>query len=456
MKICSTRRQFIKQSSLTALGIGLGLTGGCRKSNAVNKPNIFLFLSDDHGIFDTSCYGNITAQTPHIDRLAAEGMCFYNMFTLDAMGPPSRATLYTGLHPHRHGLYMTGGSAQNNVKSLPHYLSELGYKVVLAGKFDIQPKSVFPFTCIHIDQAQEFLQKSHNQPFCLIMATRDPHAPYFPKSVRTGGIDPDELQLAPYIVDGPKTRQLVAAYYANVQNMDAELGDYIELIRETGLENDTMCIYTSDNGPGLPFAKWTLYDAGLNVPFVVKWPARVESATVSKALVSFADVLPTLIESAGGREPQELDGRSFLPVLNGETNVHHEFVYGAHTHQGVTSGGIYPIRSVRSIRYKYIRNLQPDNLFTNKITEGCECCSGIDADQCWAEWKKLAETNPQVAKLVEKYQKRPAEEFYDLQNDPFELNNLAGYTEYQKPMLELRKHLTIWIKKQNDPLAHRI
>ncbi|MDZ7722267.1 MAG: sulfatase [candidate division KSB1 bacterium] len=451
MSVCTTRRKFIKNA---ALGCAVGLSGvsiHCKKSEK-NKPNIFLFLSDDHGLFETGCYGNDTVQTPHIDQLASEGLRFTRMFTAEAMCSPARAMLYTGLFPHRNGLHQNHSKANADIKSLPHYLKTLGYRVILAGKIHVEPASVFPFEYIEKEETEEYISGNHDQPFCLIYATKNPHAPYFPEPPPEGGHHPEKIKIPPYLINAPHTREMVAAYYNKVKDMDKEVGQCRELLRKHNLEDRTVFIYASDNGPGLPFAKWTLYEAALNVPFVVKWPGVTRKNTVTDAMCQFTDVVPTFIEMAGGKVTGNLDGSSFLKVLKGNTKTHREYVYGTHTNEGIKQGSRYPIRSVRSSRYKYILNLNPNHTFTNNITEGHSPRPGLDADEAWYEWMRLAENDQEIADRMNHYQHRPPEELYDLENDPYEQSNIINDPERQHELKTLRKELRAWMLQQKDPL----
>ena len=324
--------------------------------------------------------------------------------------------------------------------------------MIVDGKIHVEPNSVFPFEYIEKKETEKYISGNPDQPFCLIYATKNPHAPYFPKPPSKGGHDPEQIKIPPYLIDAPKTREMVAAYYNKVKDMDQELGQCREQLQKHGLEDNTVFIYTSDHGPGLPFAKWTLYEAALNVPFIVKWPGVIQNNTVTHAMCQFTDVVPTLIEMTGGAVPDNLDGCSFLNVLKGSSSNHQEYIYGTHTNQGINQGSEFPIRSIRSSRYKYIRNLKPEHTFTNNITEGHSPRPGLDADEAWYEWMRLAENNPSTAERMQHYQQRPPEELYDLEHDPHEQNNLINAPEIQRALKTLEKKLRTWMEQQQDPL----
>ncbi len=414
------------------------------------KPNIVFLLSDDHGILDSGCYGNKVLRTPNIDSLAREGMRFTRAFTATAMCTPTRSMLYTGLFPHRNGAHPNHSAIRPGVRTLPHYLSQLGYRVALAGKKHIKPLKSFPFEFLPLNDVGKHVAKVGTKPFCLVIATHDPHGPY--KKLPPGeGYDPAKVELPPYLVDTPETRQTLAYYSNSVAALDRQVGQYLDILRKRRLEENTLFLYASDNGTGFPFAKWTLYDAGLNLPFIARWPGRIEPGAVTDAMVSYVDVLPTFIRVAGGTPPETLDGRSFLPVLNGKKTEHRELIFGTHTTKGIISGSEFPLRCVRTKTYKYIRNLNPDGAFTNIVTHG-RMGKEANAAAYWQSWLKLARNDPFAARRVKMYQHRPAEELYDLRSDPYELKNIAKEPSQKGLLASLRNHLKKWTKQQGDPL----
>jgi uncharacterized sulfatase len=426
-----------------------------------SRPNILLVFSDDHGILDSGCYGNQICRTPNVDHLAAAGLRFTRVFTPTAMCAPSRSTLYTGLYPHRHGAHPNHSRTREGIKSLPVYLKPLGYRVGLAGKTHIKPRKVYPFEYMKRDEIEGFITQDKNQPFFLSFCTNDPHTP-FKKPEPGKGHDRAKIKLPPYLVDTPLTRTLFDNYYTSIEALDTQLGEVMQLLDRLKIRETTLVIYVSDHGAGVPFAKWTLYDAGLNVPTIVSWPGKVRVG-VTEAMISFVDFLPTCIELAGGKPPETIDGRSFLGVLDGSKKSHHDAIFGAHTTKGIIQGSVYPIRAIRTTTHKYIRNFNPEGTFENLITRGFPTkgkhrkknqTDVIDRSSAiWPEWQKFAEKDPKAARRVELYRRRPAEELYDLRTDPFEMNNLAAKAQHKEVLNNLRTRLAKWMKQQNDPLA---
>jgi arylsulfatase A-like enzyme len=222
------------------------------------------------------------------------------------------------------------------------------------------------------------------------------------------------------------------------------MGRIDRLAQEAFGTNDFIFVYSADHGAQWPFGKWNLYDAGIRVPLIVRWPGRIKAGVRTGAMVSWVDLIPTLIDLAGGSVPAGLDGRSFAGVLLGKTNHHREVIYTTHSGDGTMN--IYPIRSVRTERYKYIRNLRPDCYHSNHS----DIQRKDGAGAYWDSWDAVAATNAVAAAVVAKYYQRPAEEFYDLEKDPEEQNNLAGNPEYQTQIKQLSSRLDGWMAEQGD------
>jgi uncharacterized sulfatase len=419
-----------------------------------SRPNILLILSDDQSVSDNSCYGNQNIRTPHIDALAARGMRFTRAFTSTAMCTPSRSQLYTGLYPQKNGAHGNHMPVKAGVKSLPHYLKPLGYAVALAGKVHVGPKGNFPFRHLSLEEGvvKQYLEtcKKQRKPFCLIVALHEPHGPYSPPNALD--VYQKDLKPPPWQFDTPRARRKRRAYANAIDSLDKKVGRLSALLKEIDLEEDTLVIYTSDHGNGV-FAKYELYDAGLRVPFIASWPGRIAEGLSNEAMIQFVDVLPTFIELAGARPPEELDGRSFVKTFSGSRR-HRLKVYGAHTNKGINYGGEYPKRSVRGPRYKLIVNFRPDNTFSSPFTGGGDGPrrGRSKAALFWKDIETLSKQDENMKARSFFYQHRPREELYDLTTDPFELHNLAGEPRYQKLLEDLKSDLLKWMLHQKDIL----
>lgn len=423
------------------------------RTDATSRPHIVIFLTDDHSQADLSPYGGRGIRTPNMQRLADAGMVFHSAYVASPSCAPSRAALLTGLMPARNGAEPNHAKPRPEVKKWPAYFKELGYEVAAFGKVSHYRHTVdygfdhFAHDTFHdhaaIPAAMNWLrarQTNNARPLCLFVGSNWPHVPWPEKDL---GYDPSELKLPGGSVDTPETRQWRARYAAAVSKADLELGTVREAAREC-LGTNALFLFTSDHGAQWPFAKWNCYEAGVRVPLIVSWPGRVRPGTRTEAMVSWVDLLPTLVEAAGGAAPANLDGQSFLPVLLGKTSAHRDRIFT--THSGDGRWNVYPIRAVRSGQWKYIRNLHPEYAFTTHI----DLAGNLGQRPYFSTWEMAASSNAHAAAVVQRYHARPAEELYDLSSDPEELNNLAKQSGRAKVLAELRGELDQWLKAQGD------
>ncbi len=423
-----------------------------------------IVIGDDMAWHDCAPYGNKAIRTPNMAKLAEEGMCFDAMFTATAMCAPTRQQLYTGMYPVRSGAYPNHSKVYDGVRSIVHHLKDLGYRVGLIGKTHFGPRESFPFEIIgnSVDKSEvadvraisRFVNRDVAQPYCLIVASNEPHGPW--NKGDASAYKADELAVPPYLVDCPETREAMTKYYAEITFLDGQLGDCMKVVDESGRRDNTIVIFTSEQGTSFPSGgKWTCYDTGLKTAFIVRWPAKVRPGSRTNAMTQYVDVVPTLIEAAGGNPGtiktgradahgnNDFDGRSLLGVLLGQTDQHRDYVYGVHTTRGINSGSAcYPVRSVRSDRYKYIWNPSHETVFYNAVSTGPHTLLAV--------WAERGERDSHAAFLARRYQHRPAEELYDVQNDPFELNNLAGDPALAEVKSQLRRELELWMEQQGD------
>jgi uncharacterized sulfatase len=425
-----------------------------------SRPNIVLMFGDDLTWHDVGPYGGYGARTPNIDRLATESLKFNRAYSASPTCTPSRSAMFTGLYPVRNGAHANHSLVKEGVRSLPQYLKDLGYRVVIAGKTHFGPREQFPFEYLEgsnvmppgkrevlwTDLGVEAIDKllaTHDkaQPLCLIVAAHSPHTTW----PEVDGYDAKQLKLPPYFVDTPRTRQARARYLTDVTQLDREVGKVDASLAKHGYADSTMFLFTSDQGAQFPFGKWNLYDAGIKVPLLVRWPGKTKPASTTDAMVSLIDLLPTFIEAAGAAPPADLDGRSFLGVLTGKTDVAREEIYASHT--GDKAMNQAPMRAIRRGKWKYIVNLRPDLLYTTHVTKA------PGPDGYWGSWVNRAKTDPKAAVLVDRYEHRKPEEVYDLESDPFELNNVANDPAHAATLAELREKVKQWRVQQGEDLS---
>jgi uncharacterized sulfatase len=417
-------------------------------------PNLFVFIADDHGHLDSSDAGASEFRTPTLNRLAQDGITFTHAFTASPSCAPSRAAFLTGLMPVRNGSMLNHQPPRGEVKKLPAFLQPLGYEVVAFGKvahykqahlydFDFSAHDTF-----HDDEcipaAIEFLkQRKSTKPLCLFVGTNWPHVPWPEPSSASAARAADSFPPPAAHVDTSATRRWRARYVAAVERFDRDLAlVYDEAYKRLG--RNTLFIQFSDNGAQWPFAKWNLYDAGTRTSLHAVWPGVIQPGSRSAALVSLVDLLPTLVAAAGGAPPTDIDGRSFLQLVTGHDAEFRDAVFTTHSGDGKMNE--YPMRAVRTTRWKYIRNLKPEAEFHTHIDLG----KPVDGNEYWASWVERAKTDAAAAGLVRRYGHRPAEELYDLDADPFEEQNLANDNGHAQILRELRTRLENWMHTQDD------
>ena len=235
------QRMLARIASLTAVVL---ITSGLLHAAEApgEKPNVVLFMSDDHGVADSGAYGDGTVRTPTIDRLARQSMRFSRAFAASPLCTPSRAAVHTGLMPFRNGGHKFGTPIAPDVETMPDYLRDLGYRVVLAGKSHLLPREQFPYEYVPSASAAAEILASHDRkvPLLLVVATHPPHMPW----IHNTGYDPAEVELPPYFVDTPETRRARTDYYSDVTLMDGILGQTLDALQEHGYRDNTLVVYT--------------------------------------------------------------------------------------------------------------------------------------------------------------------------------------------------------------------
>lgn len=416
------------------------------------EPNILFVIADDLTFRDIGCYGG-QAKTPNIDKLAKEGMRFTRCFQTMPMCSPTRHTLYTGLYPVKSGAYTNHTFAYDHVKSIVHYLQPLGYRVALSGKTHIGPDSVFPFeysmgkptsSVIDFDAVDKILTETADggKPFALFACSNEPHEPWNKGREFASQYDLAKIKLRPDLIDTPDTRKAFRDYLCEVSYFDKDVGRLLEMLDRHGLRENTLVMIVSEQGNTFPFAKWNLYDSGLQSAMIVRWPGKVKAAVESPAMVEYVDVTPTFVAAAGGPAPEGIDGRSFLPVLFGETQTHKPHVFGMQTTRGIYHGPHhYAIRSVRDEKFQLILNLDPAAKFQTTI----------DEKKWFRGWETLAKAgDKKAAETLARYSHRPAVELYDIIADPYQLNNIAADPKHADTIVRLRGTLETWMEEQGD------
>jgi len=469
-----TRREFVRAAGRSAAAAGLGLLGAPALAQAAaaaeRRPNILFLLSDDHSYPFLSCYGNTNVRTPHLDRLAAEGMKFHRCFTAAPQCVPSRAAFLTGRSPVAARITRFSSPLPRDEITFPELLrQQAGYFVGVCGRtyhldgsggrgddgkvFNelLQKHGLKTFSerldyvntgsdSVAVTQMAEFLdRRPAEKPFCLWLNFSDPHHPW---NAAAEAPDPAALMLPAHWPDLPGLRRQLADYCGEVNRLDGAVQRVLDLLAQRGLAETTLVVFCGDNGLALPHGKGSLYDPGLNVPLLVRWPGVVKPGGESRALVSGEDLAPTLLAAAGVPPPERMSGVSFLPLLRGESFTGRAVVFaerGPHGSAPVSASmknsGYDLSRCVRSERHKFIYNCTPWIPYAPVDTAG---------GPAWQEISAAHAAGTLAPGLVATYftTPRPVYEFYDLDADPSELNNLSGTPDVAAAERELRQALT--------------
>ena len=440
-------------------GVCLAINGACLAAEVRRPPNFLLIVADDATWSDFGFTGNPDVQTPNLDRLAAQGMQLTRMFTPATTCSPTRHALYTGLFPIRNGAYPNHAQARPGVRSMFTFLAEAGYRVALQGKEHVAPRESFPYERVspkHIDDfgpTREFVARDAAQPWLLVFASHDPHGPH--DRGPQGLHDPATLHVPAYLHDNAETRRQLAGYYTELNQLDWQVGQLMAVLDETGQADDTLVIFVSEQGSSFPYGgKWSVYDNGIRAASIARWPGRIAAGTTSAALMSYVDIPATFLAAAGidpagvdtgcpdASGSRAMDGRSFLDVLTGQRKSFRDVVFAQHTTVGINGyREPYPMRAVRDARFKYIRNLAPENEYA---------INGIHRGQPIESWREDAASDPALARRIEWLSHRPAEELYDLEADPLETKNLAGEPVLADVQRGLSAALDDWMTQQGD------
>jgi uncharacterized sulfatase len=298
-----------------------------------------------------------------------------------------------------------------------------------------------------IEAVREFMSRDRQQPFCLVVALVEPHVPWVMGDASQ--YPPQKIKLPPNIADTPRTRQDFGRYLAEITYMDGQVGELLKALDDMGKSDETLVLFTSEQGSQFPGCKWTNWDTGLHTALIARWPGQIPEGQRTDAMVQYADVLPTLIDLAGGDPSNgEFDGTSFRAVLTEGKQTHRTFVYGVHNN--IPEGPEYPIRTIFDGTYRYIRNLRPDEIYIEKHLMGVQG-DGTLNNGYWGTWVFQSWNKPEIYNLIKRYTQRPPEHLYRTVDDPYEMIDLAGDPETAEIKSRLSEELDLWLKAQGDP-----
>lgn len=436
------RRDFLKT-------VGLGATALATSSVTVaaemsqKRPNIVWLISEDTSP-DLACYGGPLVKTPNLDRLAKEGMRFTNAFVTGPVCSAARSAFMTGMYQtsigaHNHRSHRTDGyTLPEPVRVLSEYFRAAGYFTSNGyGTPDSERgKNDFNFNVEKPFDGTDWSQRKPGQPFFAQVNFFLTHRDF--QRDKENPINPDDVSLPPYYPDRPITRRDWADYLESLHVLDRQVGSVLKRLHNEGLADYTIVFYFGDHGRPHVRGKQWLYEGGIHVPFIIRWPGHIKPGTVDDGLVSSIDFAPTSLSLAGITPPEHMQGQTFL----GPDARKRDMIFAARDRCDET---VDRIRCVRTRRYKYIRNFFPDRPYTqyNAYKRG-----QYPVLTLMEVLDKRGELKPEQARFMAPT--RPEEELYDLQRDPHELRNLVDDPKLQETLNELRAELDRWITQTGD------
>ncbi len=451
-------RRFALPVSLFSLGLQILLfssTSQAAERETAERPNI-LWLSVEDISAHLGCYGDKSAHTPVLDKLAERGNLYSHCYATIGVCAPARSTIISGMYPPSIGTqYMRcNGNVPDFVRGFPEYLREAGYYCTNNSKTDYN----FNLPGKAWDESSgkaHYKNRKQDQPFFAVFNFTGTHE----SRIRQGAgghagatrrltgqqrQDAATIPIPPYHPDTPQVRQDWARLYELITGMDYWVADMLKELEEAGLADETIVIFWSDHGTGMPRSKRWLYESSTHVPYIAYFPEKYrhlapgEPGEVIDQLVSFVDFAPTTLSLAGVEIPEHMQGVAFHGKQAGEPR---EYVHGFRDRMDER---IDMIRSVRDKKYRYIRNFMPHLQYGQHISYMFE----MPTTRVWARMAAAGELNEVQSRFFTA--PKPVEELYDVEADPHEINNLAGDPAHAETLQRLRGELRRWMLDIRD------
>jgi N-sulfoglucosamine sulfohydrolase len=447
------------------------LTGILQADQTASRPNVLFITMDDMNYDSIGSYGcEIPNITPHIDRLAAEGLRFEYAYNQTSSCVPSRNTYQSGRYPHTNGV-LSFFNVDANFLTLPQLLRQSGYFTACVNKprdtsitddyetyWDFHvimkgaPKRHDAYYAEHFGKALANAKKT-KKPFYCVVNIADPHKPFYndPSGTKQGfdtyapsvKYKVEDVTIPAFLPEHPKIREEMRNYYNSVKRGDDCVGAVLQTLKESGLSENTVIVFVSDHGMPLPYAKSSLYPDGLRTPWIVTWPGKVTPGSVDREhLISSIDFMPTILDIAQVPKPNGIQGKSTLGLIEGEQDSLRDVVFAEYNDN---AGGVaYPMRAVHTKDFLYVFNAwgTGQNKFISAAT--WYVSEGV--------MKSMAKNNPEVAERYDFLIHRCVEEFYDLRSDPHALDNLIDSPEHQQRIEHFREQLNTWMLDTDDYL----
>lgn len=434
------------------------------EKRATAQPNILLIVSEDHGPH-LSCYGDTIIQTPNLDRLAQEGMLFKNAYVTQSVCSPSRSSILTGLYPHQNGhlgLASQGYRFVGKVENIYGLLKKAGYRTGMIGKLHLNPEKSFPIDDHPIKDSNfskkgleryaayaDTIMRASEEPFFLMVNLPEAHYPW-QDTVEGSPVHPvlpEEVTPFSYIgFDNKRIRNITASYYNCLLRLDKCIGELTKVLKNSGKEENTLVIYLSDHGDEMARGKFDVYEASTKVPFLAKWPEKINPGTSSEALISSIDIVPTLLEAAGEPISEKITGKSLIPLFEYPEMNFREYLFTEYNCDPIL---YFPRRAVRDEQYKLIYTLLNDRknetaiAYTENRSEALEGCPTLE---------ELNSAPDFIQEVYRLWLESPKVQLFDLESDPWEFHDLANDTAYAEVKERLMEAMLHWQHTTDDPL----
>ncbi|GAA4304038.1 sulfatase-like hydrolase/transferase [Compostibacter hankyongensis] len=409
-------------------------------------PNILWIVSEDNSAEYVGCYGNKMATTPNLDKLASEGVLYENAFASAPVCAPTRSTLIAGVYATAMGTQHMRSTypIPDFIRFFPYYLQQSGYYCTNQAKKDYNTVDQ-PGAWNESSKKAIYRNRRPGQPFFAVINLGTTHESSIHNSIPAAQLkhDPEKMPIPAYLPHTPEVKHDLAQYYDKMQQMDAQVGKILDRLEKDGLAGNTIVFYYGDNGGVLPRSKRFVYESGLRIPLIIRFPEQyrylspANPGTATDRMVSFVDFAPTVLSLAGIKIPPYMQGKAFL---GSEKQPPAVYAYGFRGRMDET----YDMsRTVRDSRYRYIRNYMPDRIYGQHIAYLWEAPSM----QSWEKAYKEGRCD-QIQSAF--WQSKPPEELYDIRNDPDNVHNLAGDPKYKAVLISMRKANAAWIRHIHD------
>jgi arylsulfatase A-like enzyme len=427
-------------------------------AGAAGLPNVLILISDDQSWEHVGAYGADWIDTPNLDRLADEGMRFTQAYVQVPSCSTSRASFLLGREPWQIQEASTlWSTVPARYPSLMDVLSANGYHVGYTrkgwgpGSDTLGGRSNNPAGPSFSNFTNFYNSKAVGQPFCFWFGTTDPHRDYQPGSGLSSGKHAlNEVEVPGFLPDSTTIRSDLLDYGFEIERFDRDSGQIIEFLESQGELNNTIIIVTSDNGMPFPGAKATLYDHGTRVPLIMRYPGVLDAGALNDDFIGFSDMMPTLLAALGIESPASVTGRSHWAKLSGVdqgTVPVRDFIPLYLERHSVCRPDMlgYPSRGIRTEDYLYIRNYEPDRWPAGDPPNFRD----IDGSPSKTFLYNLSGTYPEL--YQRSFGKRPEEELYAIQTDPYSLDNLADVQAYSLIKKSLREQMENYLRESLDP-----